>query len=173
MPATIGQPLPRKEDARLLTGGGCFSDDVSLPGQAYAVFVRSPHAHARVVAIETAKARAMPGVLAVLTGADADADGLKAIPHTPNPLRPPADIALKNRDGSEPGYAPHPLLPTDRVRHVGEQVAMVVAETVAAARDAAEHVAVEYAPMSVTPPPPPRPSRAPPTSSSSTPGCSA
>ncbi len=147
MPATIGKPLPRIEDLRLLTGGGRFSDDVNLPGQAYAVFVRSPHAHARIGAIETAKARAMPGVLAVLTGADLDPDGIKPIPHTPIPMKPPADIELKNRDGSAHGYAPHPLLPADRVRHVGEQVAMVVAETVAIARDAAERVAVDYEPL--------------------------
>ncbi len=71
MPQTIGKPLPRKEDPRLLTGRGRYSDDVSLPGQAYAVFVRSPHAHARIRSIDTgAAARAMPGVLAVLTGAD-------------------------------------------------------------------------------------------------------
>jgi carbon-monoxide dehydrogenase large subunit len=147
MPATIGKPLRRKEDLRLLTGGGRFSDDISLPGQAYAAFVRSPHAHARIRAIDTAKARAMPGVLAVLTAADAEHDGIKPIPHTPIPMKPPADIALKNRDGSPHGYAPHPLLAGDRVRHVGEQVAMVVAETVAAARDAAERVAVDYAPL--------------------------
>jgi aerobic carbon-monoxide dehydrogenase large subunit len=147
MPATIGQPLRRKEDLRLLTGGGRFSDDVSLPDQAYAVFVRSPHAYARIRAIETAKARAMPGVLAVLTAADADADGIKPIPHTPIPMKPPADIELKNRDGSAHGYAPHPLLAADRVRHVGAQVAMVVAETLAAARDAAERVAVAYEPL--------------------------
>jgi aerobic carbon-monoxide dehydrogenase large subunit len=144
MPATIGQPLRRKEDLRLLTGGGRFSDDVSLPNQAYAVFVRSPHAHARIRSIAAAAARAMPGVLAVLTAADAEADGIRPIPHTPIPMKPPADIALKNRDGTPHGYAPHPLLAADRVRHVGEQVAMVVAETVMAARDAAERVVVDY-----------------------------
>src|SRR4029077_7949768 len=98
-------------------------------------------------AIDTAKARAMPGVLAVLTAADAQHDGIMPIPHTPIPMKPPADIALKNRDGSPHGYAPHPLLAGDRVRHVGEQVAMVVAATVAAARDRAEHVGVDYAPL--------------------------
>jgi carbon-monoxide dehydrogenase large subunit len=147
MPATIGRALTRKEDLRLLTGGGRFSDDVDLPGQAHAAIVRSPHAHARIGAIETTKARAMPGVLAVLTGADVQADGLKAIPHHPIPMTPPADIALKNRDGSEHGFAPHPLLATDCVRHVGAAVAMVVAETLSAARDAAERVAVDYAPL--------------------------
>ncbi len=77
MPQTIGKPLRRKEDLRLLTGNGRYSDDVSLPGQAYAAIVRSPHAHARIGSIDTAAARAMPGVLAVLTGADVLADGLK------------------------------------------------------------------------------------------------
>ena len=147
MPATIGRALTRKEDLRLLTGGGRFSDDLCLAGQAFAAFVRSPHAHARIRSIETGKARAMPGVLTVLTGADVEADGLKPIPHTPIPMGPPADIELKNCDGSPHGFAPHPLLAADRVRHVGTPVAMVVAETLAAARDAAERVAVEYAPL--------------------------
>jgi len=147
MPATIGRALTRKEDLRLLTGDGRFSDDVNLTGQAFAAFVRSPHAHAGIRAIETAKARAMPGVLAVLTAADAEADGLKPIPHTPIPMSPPADIELKNRDGSKHGFAPHPLLARDRVRHVGAPVAVVVAETLAAARDAAERIAVDFAPL--------------------------
>jgi aerobic carbon-monoxide dehydrogenase large subunit len=153
MPKTIGQPIRRKEDLRLVTGRGRYSDDLSLPGQAYAVFVRSPHAHARIGRIDTAAARAMPGVLAVLTGADVVADGLKPIPHTPIPMKPPADILLQNRDGSEHGYAPQPLLPTDRVRYVGQQVAMVVAESIAAAADAAERVTIEYTalkPVTVT-----------------------
>jgi carbon-monoxide dehydrogenase large subunit len=144
MPETIGKPLLRKEDLRLLTGRGRYSDDINLPGQAYAAFVRSPHAHARIRSIDTSAAATMPGVLAVLTGADAAADGLKDIPHNPTPSKPPADILLVNRDGSKHGYAPHPALPTDRVRYVGEQVAMVVAETINAAKDAAEAVVVEY-----------------------------
>jgi carbon-monoxide dehydrogenase large subunit len=145
MPTVIGQPLPRKEDFRFLTGGGRYSDDANLPEQAYAVFVRSPYAHARIRVIDTAAARAMPGVLTVLTGTDVAVDGLKNIPHTPLPMKPPADIALKNRDGSAHGYAPQALLPTDRVRYIGQQVVMVVAETVAAAKDAAERVIVDYA----------------------------
>ena len=140
MPETIGKPLLRKEDLRLLTGRGRYSDDVNLPGQAYAAFVRSPHAHARIKAIDISAAVKMPGVLAVLTGADAKSDGLKAIPHTPIPMKPPADILLVNRDGSAHGYAPHDALPADRVRYVGEQVAMVIAETINAAKDAAEAV---------------------------------
>ncbi len=86
----------------------------------------------------------MPGVLAVLTGADVKAAGLKDVPHTPIPSKPPADILLPNRDGSEHGYAPQELLPTDRVRYVGQQVAMVVAETLAQAKDAAERIVVDY-----------------------------
>jgi carbon-monoxide dehydrogenase large subunit len=154
MPQTIGKPLRRKEDLRLLIGGGRYSDDVSLAGQAYAVFVRSPHAHARIRSIDTKAARAMPGVLTVLTAADVESDGLKDIPHTPIPMKPPADILLPNRDGSPHGYAPHPLLAPDRVRHVGEGVAMVVAETIAQAKDAVEAVAVDYdvfAPSVATP----------------------
>jgi carbon-monoxide dehydrogenase large subunit len=147
MPQSIGQPLRRKEDLRLVTGGGRYSDDVSLPGQAYAFVLRSPHAHARIRGIDTAAARTMPGVLAVLTGADVVADGLKDIPHTPIPSKPPADILLTNRDGSAHGYAPQQLLPTDRVRYVGQQVVMVVAESIAAAKDAAERVTVDYHPL--------------------------
>jgi carbon-monoxide dehydrogenase large subunit len=144
MPQTIGQPLRRKEDLRLLTGRGRYSDDVNLPGQAYAAILRSPHAHARIRKIDTTAARAMPGVLAVLTGADVKADGLADVPHTPIPMKPPADILLKNRDGSDHGYAPQELLPTERVRYVGQQVVMVVAETLAQAKDAAEQVTVDY-----------------------------
>src|SRR3954453_6595494 len=144
MPQSIGQPLRRKEDLRLVTGGGRYSDDVSLPGQAYAYVLRSPHAHARIRGIATAAARAMPGVLAVLTGADVVADGLADVPHTPIPMKPPADILLKNRDGSPHGYAPQAILPSDRVRYVGQQVVLVVAESVATAKDAAERVVVDY-----------------------------
>jgi carbon-monoxide dehydrogenase large subunit len=147
MPQTIGQPLRRKEDARLVTGRGRYSDDVNLPGQAYAAILRSPHAHAHIRAIDTSAARAMPGVLAVLTGAEAAADGLKDVPHTPIPMKPPADILLVNRDGSKHGYAPQHLLATDRVRYVGQQVVMVVAETLAQAKDAAERVTVDYEPL--------------------------
>jgi carbon-monoxide dehydrogenase large subunit len=144
MPKSIGQPLRRKEDLRLLTGRGRYSDDVSLPGQAYAIVVRSPHAHARIRRIDKSAALAMPGVLAVLTGADAEADGIKEIPLLPLPSKPPADIELKNTDGSPLGNAPQHVLAIDRVRYVGQQVAFVVAETLAQAKDAAEQVAVDY-----------------------------
>lgn len=146
MNAGIGQVVRRKEDVRLLTGGGCYSDDVNLPGQAYAAMVRSPHAHARIGAVDPADALAVPGVLAVLTGADALADGLARIPHNPAASSPP-DITLKNRDGSEKYIAPHLPLPVDRARFVGEAVAMVVAETVEAAKDGAERVRIDYEPL--------------------------
>jgi len=139
----IGQPVRRKEDARLITGRGCFSDDVNLPDQAYAVMVRSPHAHARIGAIDPAAALAVPGVLAVLTGADCLADGLRPIPHSPFPNTPP-DIRLRNRDGTESFIAPHFVLPADKARFVGEAVAMVVANSVHAAKDGAERVAIDY-----------------------------
>ncbi len=139
----IGQPVQRKEDLRLITGAGCFSDDISLAHQAYAVMVRSPHAHARVVAIDTTKALASPGVIAVLTGRDALADGVQAIPH--RPFSPhPADIPLENTDGSPMFMAPHYPLAIDKVRHVGETLAMVIAESVALAKDGAELVEIEY-----------------------------
>ncbi|HET7158505.1 MAG TPA: xanthine dehydrogenase family protein molybdopterin-binding subunit, partial [Burkholderiales bacterium] len=139
----IGQPVQRKEDLRLVTGAGCFSDDVNLAHQAYAVMVRSPHAHARVVAIDTTKALASPGVIAVLTGSDALGDGMQAIPH--RPFSPhPADIPLANTDGTPMFMAPHYPLVIDKVRHVGEALAMVIAESVAAAKDGAELVEIEY-----------------------------
>jgi len=144
--AGIGMPVLRKEDSRLLTGSGRFSDDVNLPGQAYAAMVRSPHAHARIAGIGAAQALAAPGVLAVLTGADFLADGLKSIPHRPFSLSPP-DIRLANRDGSEIFIAPHFPLPADKARFVGEAVAMVVAESVQAAKDAAELVRMDYEPL--------------------------
>src|SRR6202044_2485866 len=143
MNAGIGQTVRRKEDARLVTGRGNYSDDVNLPGQAYGAAVRSPHAHALIRSIDVAAARAMPGVLAVLTGQDALADGLTRIPHLAAAGTPP-DIVLHNRDGSPVPVAPHFVLPTDRVRHVGAAVAFVIAETVAQAKDAAEAVTVDY-----------------------------
>ncbi len=142
----IGSDVRRKEDLRLVTGGGCFSDDVNLPGQAYAVMVRSPHAHARIRTIATGEARATEGVLAVLTGADLLADGLKPIPHRPV-LRGAPDISLRNRDGSDAVTTPHYPLPADKVRFTGEAVAMVVATSIAAAKTGAELIAVDYEPL--------------------------
>ncbi len=139
----IGKPLPRAEDARLVTGRGRFSDDFSLEGQVYAAMVRSPHPHARIVRIGTTKAQAMPGVVRVFTGADCLVDGLKPIPHDPLPSTK-YDMKLTAPGGGAPFIGPHHLLPADRVRHVGESVAMVVAESKVQALDAAEAVEVEY-----------------------------
>ncbi|MGA2940558.1 MAG: xanthine dehydrogenase family protein molybdopterin-binding subunit [Xanthobacteraceae bacterium] len=146
MNAGIGSTVRRKEDLRLVTGHGCYSDDFNFPGQVYGAVVRSPHAHALIRSVDTAEAHAMPGVLAVLTGADTQADGLKRIPHLTAPGTAP-DIVLHNRDGSPVPAAPHLVLSTDRVRHVGAAVAFVVAETVTQAKDAAEKVVVEYEPL--------------------------
>jgi carbon-monoxide dehydrogenase large subunit len=138
--------VPRREDPRLITGAGCFSDDVNLPGQAHAALVRSPHAHARIRRIDAAAALARPGVLAVLTGADGARDGLQPIPHRPVPTNP-HEVPLTSRDGSPFFVAPHLPLAIDRARYVGDAVAMVVAETAAAARDAAERVVVDWEPL--------------------------
>ncbi len=142
----IGQPVRRKEDDRLLRGAGCYADDWNLPGQAYACIVRSPHAHAKILSIKTQDAFNVPGVLAVLTGADAVADGLKPIPHKPVTVNP-HEVALKNRDGSAFYIAPYAVLPTDKARFVGEAIALVVAETATAAKDGADAVVVDYEPL--------------------------
>ncbi len=139
----IGEPVVRREDERLLTGAGMYSDDFNAAGQARAVFVRSPHAHARIRSIDAKAALAMPGVVAVLTGTDLLGLGIQPIPHSPIPAGAP-DIELKNRDGSPTYVAIHHVLPPDRVRFVGEAVAMVIAETDAQARDAAEAVEIDY-----------------------------
>src|SRR5260370_28684216 len=108
--------------------------------------VRSPHAHARIRAVDTGKAAAAPGVLAVLTGQDRLADGLQAIPHSVG-TRHPADITLVNKDGSPPFIPPHFSMTAHEARHCGEIVAMVVATTVAGAKDGAELVDVDYEPL--------------------------
>jgi carbon-monoxide dehydrogenase large subunit len=145
-PEGIGRSVRRREDARLVTGRGCYTDDVTLPGQAHACMVRSPHAHAAIGRIDGADALKVPGVLAVLTGADAAGDGLGLIPHPAVPTNP-FEVPLTSRDGSPFFIAPHAPLPTDRARFVGEPVAMVVAETPAAARDGAERVRVQWRPL--------------------------
>jgi carbon-monoxide dehydrogenase large subunit len=142
----IGDSVVRKEDRRLLTGQGNYSDDVGLDGQAYAVMVRSPHAHARILSIDKTAALAVSGVLAVLTGDDALADGLRPIPHNTAPSSPP-DIALINRDGSDHATTPHYILPADKARYAGEAVAMVIGDSLAAARDGADAVVVDYEPL--------------------------
>ncbi len=139
----IGAPVRRREDLRLVRGAGRYTADENLPGQVHAVMVRSPHAHARLRAIAIDKAKAMPGVLAVLTGAEYLADGLKPIPHKPWSPHP-AETQLRNKGGEPPFEAPHFPLPADKARFVGEAVAMVVAETVHAAKDGAERVEIDY-----------------------------
>jgi carbon-monoxide dehydrogenase large subunit len=142
----FGRPVPRKEDARLVTGRGRFSDDFNLAGQVHAQFVRSPHAHARIRSIDPAAALAVAGVLAVLTGREAAADGLGSIPHKPVPTNP-NEFPLGGREGSRVLVTPHPPLPVDAARFVGEAVAMVIAETPAAAADGAERVRVSWEPL--------------------------
>lgn len=141
MDAKIGQPIRRKEDRRLLTGKGEFSDDFNLAGQAYAYILRAPHAHARIRGIKTDAARTASGVLAVLTGADYLADGLAPIP---NDTAMPKDLPLTHRGGAPLIFLPDYPLVQDKVRHAGEEVALVVAETVEQAKDAAELIAVDY-----------------------------
>ena len=142
----IGKPRRRVEDRRLVTGRGRYADDFTPEGAAYAALVRSPHAHARIGGIDTARAAALPGVLAVLTGADTAADGIGPIPHNPDWQGGP-DVELRLPDGFEVALTPNPPLPVDIVRYCGEAVALVVAETAALAADAAELVAVDYEPL--------------------------
>jgi carbon-monoxide dehydrogenase large subunit len=139
----IGKPVRRAEDERLVTGKGRFSDDFQFEGQTFAVMVRSPYPHARIRGIDTAAAKAMPGVLGVFTGADCLADKLNPIPHDPLP-KTKFDMKLHAPGGGPVFIGPHMLLPADKARHVGEAVAMVVAETKAQAMDAAEAVIIDY-----------------------------
>jgi aerobic carbon-monoxide dehydrogenase large subunit len=140
----FGQSLARKEDTRLLTGAGRFTADLIRPGMAHAVMLRSPHAHADILSIDVSAALAMPGVLAVLTGADYVADGLGGIPAGSALIRLPGTPAEQDF-----AFRPaHPALTGGKVRFVGDSVAMVVAETAQQARDAAEKVVVEYAALS-------------------------
>ena len=131
----IGQGMKRREDQRFLTGAGRYTDDIGVPNAAVAVFVRSPYPHADVRSIESDTPAAMPGVLAVLTAADVVADGLGDMP---------CQALIPGRDGKPAVATPYPILARDRVRHVGDPVAMVIAETVAAATDAAEAVEIDY-----------------------------
>ncbi|MEQ8347944.1 MAG: xanthine dehydrogenase family protein molybdopterin-binding subunit [Sneathiellaceae bacterium] len=131
----VAQSVTRVEDQRLITGTGQYTDDVQLDGQLHGVLLRAPVAHARIAAIDTAPARAVPGVVAVYTAADLKADGIGELP---------CMIPLKNRDGSPRAETPHPALADGVVRYVGDPVAFVVAESLEAARDGAEAVAVDY-----------------------------
>ncbi len=141
--AGVGYSVRRREDDRFLTGRGRFGDDLNLPGQATAWVLRSPHAHAEIAAIDTSPAVAAPRVLAVLTAADYLADGNRPMLHAPASQSPP-DISLVNTDGSSIVVPEQMPLARERVRFVGEPVALVVAETLAAAKDAAERVVVDY-----------------------------
>ncbi|MDE2583338.1 MAG: xanthine dehydrogenase family protein molybdopterin-binding subunit [Rhodospirillales bacterium] len=134
----IGQPVSRKEDPVLLRGQGRYTDDINLPGQLYAVMVRSGYAHGAIRGIDTEAAKAVPGVRAVFTGADLVAAGLGPMP---------SGGAFKNRDGSDMPKPTQPPLTTDKVRFVGDPVAVVVAETWKAAKDGAEAVIVDIDPL--------------------------
>jgi len=131
----IGQSVKRTEDIRFITGRGRYTDDISRANTAYAAIVRSNVAHARIKSIDAAAARAAAGVVAVFTGADMAADKIGGLP---------CGWAVKNRDGSPQAEPAHPALQADRVRYVGDQVAVVIAETQAQARAAAELVNVDY-----------------------------
>src|SRR5712671_6905533 len=127
----IGQAMTRREDQRLLFGTGQYVDDVTVANEVFVAFVRSPHAHARIVAIDTASAKKMPGVEAILTGADLKADGIGPLPD---------GEGLKRADGKPMCGAPHDALVMDTARYVGEPVAAVFARTRDQADDAAEQV---------------------------------
>ncbi|MBX6742023.1 MAG: xanthine dehydrogenase family protein molybdopterin-binding subunit [Acetobacteraceae bacterium] len=131
----LSQPMRRIEDPRLLKGGGRYTDDIALPGVAHGVLLRSPHAAARILSIDTAPAMAVPGVLAVITAKEWREEGLGEIPCV---------IPLKNSDGTSRAETPRGALAEGRVRHVGDPVAFIIAETPEAARDGAEAVMVDY-----------------------------
>ncbi len=133
--ATIGTPVRRREDYRFLTGQGTYTDDIDRPHQLHAYIVRSPHASARIAGIDVAAARAADGVVAVYTGDDMAADGIGGLP---------CGWQIHSKDGSPMAEPPHPVLATGRVRHVGDPVAVVIAETLAQARDAAELLSIDY-----------------------------
>ena len=131
----VGQSVRRIEDQRLLTGTGRYTDDISLPRQTHAYFLRSPHAHARLTKVDAAAARTAPGVVGVVTGADLEKAGVGPIP---------CMVPMRNRDGSTMTMPKRPAIATERVRFVGDIVALVVAESFAQAKDAAELIEVEY-----------------------------
>ena len=131
----IGASVRRKEDFRFLTGAGNYTDDINRPGQRYAYILRSPHAHAEIAGIDTSKAGAAPGVNAVFTGADLRVGGL------------PCGWLVNSKDGSPMVEPPHPVLAMGKVRHVGDPVAVVIAETLEQAKDAAERIEVSYNPL--------------------------
>jgi carbon-monoxide dehydrogenase large subunit len=131
----IGAAVRRKEDQRFITGKGHYTDDVNRPGQCHAYFLRSPHAHATIKSIDGKAAAAMPGVLAVLTGAELAADKVGNLI---------CGWMITSKDGSQMKMAPHPAIAHGKANYVGDAVAVVVAETLAQAKDAAEKVKVDY-----------------------------
>src|SRR5882757_5491072 len=131
----IGAAVRRKEDQRFITGKGRYTADIERPGQAYAYFVRSPHAHAKIKKIDTKAAASLPGVLAVLTGAELAADKIGNLI---------CGWLIHSKDGSPMKMAPHPALATGKACHVGDAVAVVVAETLSQAKDAAEKVKCDF-----------------------------
>jgi carbon-monoxide dehydrogenase large subunit len=139
----IGQPLPRLEDERLLTGRGRYTDDVHLERQAWCAFLRSPHAHARIVSIKRGS-ESVPGLIQILTAADYIADGLAPVDHSPNPLDA---LDVRKKGFVDTVEAPHWPLAHDVVRHVGEPLAVAIADSAHAARDAAERIEVDYEPL--------------------------
>jgi carbon-monoxide dehydrogenase large subunit len=134
--SSIGTPVRRLEDYRFLTGQGTYTDDINRPGQIYAFILRSPHAHARITRIDTGAAVSAPGVVAAYTGKDMAADNIGGLP---------CGWLVNSKDGSPMKEPPHPVLAIDRVRHVGDPVAVVIAESLGQARDAAENIVVDYA----------------------------
>jgi len=134
----IGAAVRRKEDQRFITGKGHYTDDVNRPGQCCAYFLRSPHAHARIKAVDCAAAAKMPGVLAVLTGAELAGDKIGNLI---------CGWMITSKDGTQMKMAPHPALAHGKANHVGDAVAVIVAETLAQAKDAAEKVSVDYEPL--------------------------
>jgi len=131
----IGKPLLRREDQRFLTGAGQYTDDVVLHGQTYGVFLRSPYAHARIKSIDTSKAAKADGVVAIFTGADLAEAKIGGLP---------CGWLIHNKDGTPMKEPAHPVLAQGKVRHVGDQVALVVAESTLQAKDAAELIEVDY-----------------------------
>jgi len=131
--STIGQPVLRKEDARFLTGTGQYTNDVSMPRQTCAYFLRSPHAHAAIRSIDVVKAKTLPGVVEIFTGADLT--GVNGLP---------CGWLITGTDGKPMNEPPHPVLAQGKVRYVGDAVALVIAESIAEAKDAAEQIGVDY-----------------------------
>ena len=134
----IGKSVLRREDERFLTGAGQYTDDIVLPGQSYGHFLRSPHAHARIKNIDLTAARAAPGVIDIIVGADLAAANVQGLP---------CGWLIHSKDGTPMNEPPHPVLAIDKVRYVGDQVALIVAETAGQARDASELIEVDYEPL--------------------------